>query len=966
MIRLLLFYILFTIAINPIVFAQDTLAPILHYTMREGLSQMKTTSLVQDSLGYMWIGTRSGLNRFDGENIVSYTTKDGLPHDRIHDLVVDTNGHLVILTYKGLSIFDGADFHNYPHDFLSAEYHMYVDHQGEIWIVSHYETTYFHHDSLSVFKEPLVRAVVTDLVSSNTYFIGSDAVWTYENGKFIPQLKGTYGHYTTRIHSNDHHLFFEWNKETGKTDYCYFENGNKKCLKSREAYFSVNPEIAYYRLLPDGSFVARSRDREFKIKRSPIIRMVDAFKDDIGNFWLADENGFSIIQNEPFIHFPYRELPYVWTINQDRNNNYWAGSFGYGLLRSQAGEDFMQESAVRNTVPSPFYLAASVRDDSGNLYLGNTQGIVKWDGKQFDLLLKNEPVYALSYDSRNDRIIAGGIFGLRVIDPEGRLLSALNDSAGLHNNEYIQNLSIDDEGMIWAGSYTGLSTVNTDLEVIQNYENEKGNLPGSGAFCTFTDENGETWIGGDYGLMYYDRQKDSIYSIESSVLNSLVKSIIDVDRDHLLIGAKDGLYLFNSRKFVSTGQVEFHVFNMSNGYRGMEPGFTGFYKDHRDDIWICSASSVDVLKKGDYDKFKSSLTPKITMINGRRLPFYEDPSFIYLARGERNVNLNVDAIGLIRPQNVKFQFQIDDGKWSKWTGDKQIVLNELNHGQHRFRVRAGPTDLPVEQTEISEIEFGIDLPFYSRSQFPAIAIISVLVLLVLAFTLYYRQRLESKRYLRQLSASKFLRSQLLLSELNPHFIFNILSSIQHKVLMGDRDEAASYVVKLSKMIRNFLSASHQSHKSLENYRENDISLEKELELLRSYLEFEQMKSDGHFDFQIEVGESVEPAQTFVPPMLIQPFVENAIKHGILLSKKQGNVLVNIYYLDEELIIEIEDDGVGRDRAKEIKGSRSGHVSLGTVIIDQRIELLNELGYHVNVITEDVEPHGTKVTIRFKE
>ena len=265
-----------------------------------------------------------------------------------------------------------------------------------------------------------------------------------------------------------------------------------------------------------------------------------------------------------------------------------------------------------------------------------------------------------------------------------------------------------------------------------------------------------------------------------------------------------------------------------------------------------------------------------------------------------------------------------------------------------------------------DVSFEITLPIYFRSWFPFVAIGVMLGLLLLASLMYFRQRIENRRYVRQLAASKFLRSQLLLSELNPHFIFNILSSIQHKVLMGDRDQASSYIVKLSRMIRNFLTASHQSHRNLENYRENDISLEKELELLESYLEFEQMKSDSHFQYKITVANDIVPSQVFIPPMLIQPFVENAIKHGILLNENKGCIIIEISYLDEDLMITIQDDGIGREKAGQIKGDRSGHVSLGTMIIDQRIDLLNELGHDLKIATEDVTPQGTRVTIRLKE
>ena len=168
------------------------------------------------------------------------------------------------------------------------------------------------------------------------------------------------------------------------------------------------------------------------------------------------------------------------------------------------------------------------------------------------------------------------------------------------------------------------------------------------------------------------------------------------------------------------------------------------------------------------------------------------------------------------------------------------------------------------------------------------------------------------------------------------------------------------------MIRNFLTASHHSHTSIDNYRENDISLKKELDLLHSYLEFEQIKSDHHFEYHIDISPEVFTEQAFVPPMLIQPFVENAIKHGLLLSPEKGELKLKIYYLEERLCIQIEDNGVGREKAAKLKQARAGHVSLGTVIIDQRIDLLNQLGYDLEIKVEDIDPRGTCVYILLKE
>jgi len=199
------------------------------------------------------------------------------------------------------------------------------------------------------------------------------------------------------------------------------------------------------------------------------------------------------------------------------------------------------------------------------------------------------------------------------------------------------------------------------------------------------------------------------------------------------------------------------------------------------------------------------------------------------------------------------------------------------------------------------------------------------------------------------------------SQLNPHFIFNVLASIQNKVLTGRKEVASAYIVKLSRLIRNFLNASYRSNEG--HGQEYDISLETEIELLNAYLEFEQDKSDRHFDFHIEVDSTLTDSNATLPPMLIQPFVENAIKHGLLPAPPGGILGIRFARTDQALTCSVSDDGIGRaEAARRAKQAFRTHRSLGTKMIEERIELLNQLGHHISVETSDRHPNGTLVRI----
>lgn len=925
---------------------------------------MKTTSIVQDNLGYVWIGTRNGLNKFDGENISSYFKEDGLPHDRVHDIAILKDGRIVVLTYKGLSFFNGKSFENYEYDFFNAEYRVEVDRNDRVWIFTFGATYLFDEGKFIDLKDQIFQTLISDKKDTTDYLLQDSAIYKFDGQHFILITKGLFRTiHQPMLVSNDPYVFLEYDSLQRSWNYSTLENGIIHKNESLEGYLNSSHQAYFYVHGPNESFQVKSWNKTLDYGFSPFIRIVDAFVDRVGNIWIADENGFSIIQNSPFRHYPYRDLPYVWNINQDRNGHYWAASFGHGLWTSKDGlnfSPFIDDPAVNRM---RHFLATSSRDENQNLYFGHVNGILKYDGEFFEQLLSGFPVYALQ--AKKDQLYLGGLFGLAVYNMSDGQKRVFDDDDGLHKCEYIQNIALDKNGNIWAGSYNGVSKVNANLNASINYTFENGRLPSNGVYCSYLDEADNFWLGGDHGLLYYDDLTDSIVLVKSDVLQGMVKSIIQMDENHLLIGAKDGLFVFDITSYKEQDKIDFEVYNVSNGYQGLEPGFTGMYKDSLGQIWICSASSVDVLINSELKSFESGLLPKMSRINDDRVALIDDQLTYHVEPGISSLKVECDAVGLVRPKPTLFQYRIDGGEWSDWSKERVVTINDLDHGDHDFEVRVGPAD-DQNEIQIDKLNFNVNLPFYDRAIFPVLAFSLTGLLMLFAFFMYFRQRRENKKYVQQLAASRFLRSQLLLSELNPHFIFNILSSIQHKVLLGDREQAADYVVKLSKMIRSFLTASHQSHRNLENYRENDISLEKELELLDSYLEFEKMKSDDHFDYEVRMSKEIYPSQIFIPPMLIQPFVENAIKHGLLLSEHKGLLTIDIYYIDEDLVVVVEDNGIGRLKASELKKGRTGHVSLGTMIIDQRIDLLNELGHKLDITTEDVIPHGTRVIIRFKE
>ncbi len=205
------------------------------------------------------------------------------------------------------------------------------------------------------------------------------------------------------------------------------------------------------------------------------------------------------------------------------------------------------------------------------------------------------------------------------------------------------------------------------------------------------------------------------------------------------------------------------------------------------------------------------------------------------------------------------------------------------------------------------------------------------------------------------------RETALKSQMNPHFIFNVLNSIKAYIYKNDKQKATEYLNDFSNLIRTFLNMSNSSF----------ISINDELKMMKLYINMEAMLLKEDFTYQQNIDENIDLAQTHIPSLIIQPFVENAFKHG--LHHKEGNKQLTLNVFSGEnntIIIEIIDNGIGRTNAQEIKNiEKTDHQSFATTAIQKRIELLNKDRNLVDVSIVDLYdktiPCGTKVIIKIE-
>ena len=296
-----------------------------------------------------------------------------------------------------------------------------------------------------------------------------------------------------------------------------------------------------------------------------------------------------------------------------------------------------------------------------------------------------------------------------------------------------------------------------------------------------------------------------------------------------------------------------------------------------------------------------------------------------------------------------------DGVDKDWiTGSAtNVVYQSLSRGEYIFKVRARKSSSPWSQP----LEYRITIRA-TIWQHPIFFIgLSILFAALVALIIIWRKNLQIKR--REIDHQLVtLEQKALQSMMNPHFIFNALSSIQSYLLQKKPKEAGQYISQFARLIRQNLWAIDSLM----------ISIEEEIDRLKNYLDLERNRMGGEFDYSIEMDESVKNKGIMIPPMIIQPFVENAILHGISAIDNGGviRMLISLHTQDS-LAIVIEDNGPGIKQAGKYPSKSEKHLNIGMTVTRKRLEIIGKkMGIRTSIETTETFPGnpnpGTRVVI----
>jgi ligand-binding sensor domain-containing protein len=590
-----------------------------------------------------------------------------------------------------------------------------------------------------------------------------------------------------------------------------------------------------------------------------------------------------------------------------------------------------------------------------------------------DLNIHQNTIKDLIQDSNNCFWIATSKLGLIRFNPMTQQVLIVPNTEKMD----IGSLKEDAKNNIWVTTKgNGIIQINGKTGEVKQYpslfngENSSKSKFLLDANVTQEAEDGTIWVGtNNHGIVVIDPQKPTnqsftVYNLDDGLPDLTVTNIVRNTEGGLWLSTLDGLCFFDAQK------KEFHRLNCGETVEDLKMRRKGL-----------AFGAQNTLLLGLNKNFLSIQLDKKQAIPPTNLPIQFTDFKIFEKSVSFNKPLNdVEKIDLqpdqnfftvffsamtLTPDNVNYRYKIEgfDKNWIYAGTRNSATYTNLPDGTHTLQVQCTDEE-GMWQAQTAALRLTIIAPFYRTWWF-----LSLMFLLIgsLAYGLYqFRvQQIRDKEMLKTTLNKRIseVKMEALRAQMNPHFIFNSLSSINLFILKNEAEAASLYLNKFSRLIRQVLDHS----------RSETITLAEDLETLTLYVEMEKVRFGKQFNYSFDIDNQLDTNAIVIPPLLIQPFVENAIWHG-LKHKTTGEPLlkIRVWGQDKTLFIEVEDNGIGRKQSAEIKKqSALSHTPHGLNVTAERIALFNE-AYSTNAHIEiqDLEniegvALGTKVVFTFR-
>lgn len=958
------------------------------FSVRDGLSQSQVYDVIQDRNGLIWAGTRGGgISVYDGHRFTHINGNENLNGSYINCLHEDLEGHIWVGTDNSLERYDGTLFTEI--DALGSEaINAITTYKGELFIASSIGLFRFEKDSLVGLKE-LEGQDVLALCPSSIGLIGAS-----ENGLFKMQNGQVEWLETpTALHSPLVNVLVQdqegtiWIGTYGKGVWSYTDGTFARLQLPRDkgrVIFDVLPRQngeLWMGSLDDGIFI-RNENGEIRMLSKdnglPVNQVRSLCEDDWGNVWIGTSGaGLAKFSGQDFMHWDQSNGlpgPQIYAVTQQGDSIVWLGAGDEGLVQMRLQPSFRirEVPALRGQK-----VKALFTDHLGRVWAGTEgKGILVLDHsrsfwiKQSDGLGSNW-VRAITEDHEHRVYAATAGGGICQLTPENIECSSyrtkvFNTNSGLPENR-VNCLQVDAQNRVWFGTVGhGMGVLLEDGTALA-FDTQMG-LPGNGVRSLALDGYDQLWIGTNAnGLARMDLTADTLaiskFEANDELSSNNIYFLLIDHQEHLWVGTERGVD--HVKLDVNRHLIDMERYGKDEGYEGIEACTNAAFSSEDGTLWF---GTVDGLSKHHPEMrtaVKAAPKIQITNLNLFYKPLRDTPQRIFLDQWGRlkdtlvftykQNHVGFDFLGVHQqfPDDVEYQWFLEGEEegWTPLSTRTSATYSNLTPGSYIFHLKACVKDGPC--AEERPIFMKILRPFWMESWFYFSAI-GAMTLMIASF-FFWRVRVikrNAKERNERLSLERDvieLEQKALRLQMNPHFIFNTLNSIQGLIARKDEKTSRLYLSKFSRLMRQIL----------EHSREELITLEEECAALQNYLELEQFTHEHMFTFEIK--SEVDTSLYMVPPLIIQPFVENAIVHG-LLHQGEGRIQITIYPGQGGLFIDIEDNGVGRARSAALKeGQSSAHRSAGVEVTTERLQLLAneaEASQEVLQIIDRKNPDGS--------
>ena len=929
----------------------------MHYKLddEDGLPSNEVYQVLQDDFGFMWIACDAGLFQYDGFQFKGYTSKNQNSRS-VSNLKKDNKGNIWCQNFTGqifrvkndslTLFFDGSKANS---SFLSYE----IDAQNKVWIINNGELYIFTSNGKIHSKS---------INSKNNYWTN---LQLHQNSIIATSIK------------NEFFSIDSKNFKTKKIDYSGdLGSKQKMCSFKNELYLlsEKNPERLYfvskiekskinplYKMKPvvaggfhyffkantkyyfvgtsDGLIISSKNNPTFSHSKRYFkgLKISDFFEDKEGNLWISTlQDGIMVVTNKEIEYFDSRN-----SLLNDRNIYYLTQIEGELLIGTYSGELFKQNPftnelsifqnnqlskfrAIRKIVEhkGAFYIACGPLRSVGNSKfneipsLNNIRDMVILDEKLYFITPERMGYLDLSKTSVEIKVLRKNGGKKIVLDPiRKRLFIAFVDGLYELKNNSLKELKNKDQSifvadMVYGGNKLWVGTMTEGVleyalsEKQSEFNNVKKAVGKNTRSLLFSDN--KLWIATENGIVQYDP------------ISAFTK----------LFNKSDGLEFF---EIIDMEQVDDFLYLATN------KGLVKFPIQLRHDNTIKPTIKLTEIR-----------------LNNSFVPLAKN---LELQTNQLNLTIYFISTALRSRGDFFYNYRIlnYDSKWKKQSSSVPFIsINSLPPGNFILEIRSVNEDGVSSKT--IRLHLKVIAPFYERWWF--YLLLSTLIATILAFVFVLRIRFVKKQAIIQ---NELISSQLtaLKSQMNPHFMYNTLSSIQDFIWQNDLKNSNYFLSKFSMLMRKILEASDKEK----------ITLSEEIELLTLYLELEKLRFGANFSFEIKLDSQLDSDAVLIPAMMIQPFVENAIKHGLLHKTGDKKLSVEFKLFQNKIKCIVNDNGIGRVKASEIKARQQAqHTSFATKATQKRIELLsayNASNYSfliLDLFNDAGEATGTQVEI----